>query len=146
MARPVRDHYSKEAPCPITRTGHCPGGGLSSMPRSSRPASRSSPLRADTGGRPAEFKDTAKSAGEDHLAALLREKAPTSVRTDMTRFIGRSPQAPDHLEPEVVVRLTQLWDIRVQAVRDGSDPQELREFGEWLGAGRLGDEWEAGAA
>lgn len=81
----------------------------------------------------------------DSHSQLLRrfyQKAPTSVRADLMRFIGRSLQAVDDLDPAVAGRLTQLWDARLQAVRDGSDPAELREFGEWFGAGKLGDEWE----
>jgi len=81
---------------------------------------------------------------DSHSQILLRfcQQTPTSVRADMLRFIGRSLQAADDLDPAVAARLTQLWEARRQAVRDGGDPKELREFGEWFGAGKLGDEWE----
>jgi hypothetical protein len=76
------------------------------------------------------------------LLSRFYQKAPLSVRADMMRFIAPSRKAVDHLDPAVAGRLTQLWDTRLQAVRDGSDPAEVREFGEWFGAGKLGDEWE----
>jgi hypothetical protein len=70
------------------------------------------------------------------------QKAPTSVRADLIGFIGRSLQEAEDIEPALAGRLIELWDARLQAVRDGSDPEELREFGEWFGAAKLGEEWE----
>jgi hypothetical protein len=81
----------------------------------------------------------------DSHGELLRrfyQKAPTSVRADLIGFIGRSLQEAEDIEPALAGRLIELWDARLQAVRDGSDPEELREFGEWFGAAKLGEEWE----
>jgi hypothetical protein len=81
----------------------------------------------------------------DSHAQLLRrfyQNAPLSVRSEMMRYVGRSLQAENDLDPAVAERLTQLWEARLQAVRGGSNPAELREFGEWFAAAKLGDEWE----
>jgi hypothetical protein len=72
------------------------------------------------------------------LLACFYRNAPVSVRIGLTRFIGRSLQQTDDLDPAVAERLTQLWEARVQAVRDGTDSEELRAFGEWFGAGSWG--------
>lgn len=58
------------------------------------------------------------------------------------RFLGRSLSSAETLDAPVAGRLRELWEARVQAVRNGADATELTAFGEWFGAGKLGDEWE----
>jgi hypothetical protein len=58
------------------------------------------------------------------------------------RFLGRSLSSANALDAPVADRLRDLWESRVQAVRNGADAAELTAFGEWFGAGKLGDAWE----
>jgi hypothetical protein len=55
------------------------------------------------------------------------------------RFLGRSLSSANALDAPVADRLRDLWESRVQAVRNGADAAELTAFGEWFGAGKLGD-------
>lgn len=79
-----------------------------------------------------------------HRRMLLRyyDNSPASVRIHLTRFLGRSLSSADTLDAAVAGRLRELWEARVQAVRNGADATELTAFGEWFGAGKLGDDWE----
>jgi hypothetical protein len=70
------------------------------------------------------------------------DHGPASVRIHLMRFLGRSLSSADTLDAPVAARLRELWEARVQAVRNGADATELTAFGEWFGAGKLGDEWE----
>jgi hypothetical protein len=58
------------------------------------------------------------------------------------RFLGRSISSSNPLDAHVAGRLRELWESRVQAVRNGAAAAELTVFGEWFGAGKLGDDWE----
>jgi uncharacterized membrane protein len=79
-----------------------------------------------------------------HRRLLLRyyDNSPVSVQIHLTRFLGRSLSSGDALDAAVAGRLRELWEARVQAVRNGADATELTAFGEWFGAGKLGDDWE----
>jgi hypothetical protein len=58
------------------------------------------------------------------------------------RFLGRSLRGTGTLDATAAARLRDLWERRVQAVRGGADAVELTAFGDWFGAGKLGDGWE----
>ena len=58
------------------------------------------------------------------------------------RFLAQNIGSANPLDAPVAERLRELWESRVQAVRNGADAAELTAFGEWFGAGRLGDDWE----
>jgi hypothetical protein len=76
---------------------------------------------------------------------LLRryyQNSPASVRIHLMRFLARSISSTNPLDAAVAERLRELWESRVRAVRSGADAAELTAFGEWFGAGKLGDEWE----
>ena len=75
----------------------------------------------------------------DQLLRRYYRSAPAAARADLLQFLGRQLPAAD-LVPAAL--LTRLWEERLQAVREGSDPAELAAFGEWFAAGKLGDEWE----
>lgn len=70
------------------------------------------------------------------------DNGPASVRIHLMRFLGRSLSSADTLDAPIAGRLRELWEARVQAVRNGADATELTAFGEWFGAGKLGDDWE----
>ncbi len=78
----------------------------------------------------------------DQLLRRYYHNGPASVRIHLMRFLGRSLSSQDALEASVQGRLRELWESRVQAVRNGADADELTAFGEWFGAGKLGDDWE----
>ncbi|MGH3273212.1 MAG: hypothetical protein ACRDNZ_02675, partial [Streptosporangiaceae bacterium] len=59
----------------------------------------------------------------------------------LMRFLGRSLNGSSTLEAAVEGRLRELWESRVQAVRNGADAGELAGFGEWFGGGKFEDEW-----
>jgi hypothetical protein len=76
---------------------------------------------------------------------LLRryyQNGPASVRIHLMRFLARNIASADPLDAAAAGRLRDLWESRVQAARNGADATELTAFGEWFGAGKLGDEWE----
>jgi hypothetical protein len=78
----------------------------------------------------------------DQLLRRYYQNGPTSVRIHLMHFLGRSLSSEDALKAPVQDRLRELWESRVQAVRNGADAGELAAFGEWFGAGKLGDDWE----
>ena len=75
----------------------------------------------------------------DQLLRRYYRSAPAAARVCLLQFLGRQLPSAD-LVPDAL--LTRLWEERLQAVREGSDPAELAAFGEWFAAGKLGDEWE----
>jgi hypothetical protein len=81
---------------------------------------------------------------DSHRQLLRRyyQNGPASVRIHLMRFLGRSISSANPLDVPVAGRLRELWESRVQAVRNGADAAELTVFGEWFGAGKLGDDWE----
>lgn len=81
---------------------------------------------------------------DSHRQLLRRyyQNGPASVRIHLMRFLARSISSTNPLDTAVAERLRELWESRVQAVRNGADAAELTAFGEWFGAGRLGDGWE----
>jgi hypothetical protein len=81
---------------------------------------------------------------DSHRRLLHRyyQNSPASVRIHLMRFLARSISSTNPLDAAVAERLRELWESRVQAVRNGADATELTAFGEWFGAGKLGDEWE----
>jgi hypothetical protein len=80
---------------------------------------------------------------DSHRQLLRRyyQNGPASVRIHLMRFLARSISSANPLDTPVAERLRELWLFRVQAVRNGADATELSAFGEWFGAGKLGDEW-----
>jgi hypothetical protein len=81
----------------------------------------------------------------DSHGQLLRryyQNGPASVRIQLIRFLGRSLSTSNALEASIEGRLRELWESRVQAVRNGADADELTPFGEWFGSGKLGEDWE----
>jgi hypothetical protein len=78
----------------------------------------------------------------DQLLRRFFQRAPASILPDLMRYIGRGLSEATALGADLADRLRVFWEARVQAVREGDDPRELREFGEWFAAGKLGDEWE----
>ena len=81
----------------------------------------------------------------DSNRQLLRryyQNSPVPVRIHLTRFLGRSISGASTLDEPIAGRLRELWESRVQAVRNGADPGELTPFAEWFGAGKLGTAWE----
>jgi hypothetical protein len=78
-----------------------------------------------------------------HRGLLQRyyDNSPVPVRIHLTRFLGRSLSSQD-VDTGTAGRLRELWEARVQAVRNGADASELTAFGEWFGAGKLGEDWE----
>jgi hypothetical protein len=81
---------------------------------------------------------------DSHRQLLRRyyQNGPASVRIHLMRFLARNIASANPLDVAVAGRLRELWESRVQAVRNGADATELTAFGEWFGAGKLGDEWE----
>ena len=81
---------------------------------------------------------------DSHRQLLRRyyQNGPASVRIHLLRFLGRSISSTNPLDAPVAGRLRELWESRVQAVRNGADAAELTAFGEWFGADKLGDDWE----
>jgi len=81
---------------------------------------------------------------DSHRQMLRRyyQNGPASVRIHLMRFLARSISSTNPLDTAVAERLRKLWESRVQAVRNGADAAELTAFGEWFGAGKLGDDWD----
>jgi len=80
--------------------------------------------------------------GNRQLLRRYYHNGPASVRNHLMRFLARSISGASTLDLPVAGRLRELWESRVQAVRNGADATELAAFGEWFGAGKLGDDWE----
>ena len=81
-------------------------------------------------------------ASHDQLLSRFYQNAPASVCTDLMRFLGISLLETDALTTSIADRFTALWEMRLQTVHNGPYSSELAEFGNWFGAGKLGDEWE----
>jgi hypothetical protein len=77
----------------------------------------------------------------DRLLKRFYEAAPAEVTSQIIATAGQSLPTGALASPELLQRLTALWDYRVQAVKDGADPHELRDFDQWFGSGLFDDTW-----
>jgi hypothetical protein len=75
---------------------------------------------------------------DSHGQMLRRyyQNGPAAVRIHLMRFLGQLLSNSSDLEDPIAARLGELWEFRVDAVRNGADASELTAFGEWFSAGR----------
>lgn len=77
----------------------------------------------------------------DRLLKRFYEAAPAEVTGQIIATAGRSLPEGTPASSDLLQRLIALWDYRVQAVKDGADPHELRDFDEWFVSGAFDDTW-----
>ncbi len=73
----------------------------------------------------------------DQLFVTYWSHAGPATRGHFLEFLGRSAHELPFLDPEIVDRLTTLWE----AVRDAGDPQPLGAFAWWFASQALPREW-----
>jgi hypothetical protein len=82
---------------------------------------------------------------QEGLLEKFYEKASISVKARALEFLGRSLcDTKETIEPEVLARLRQLLEYRLQAIRDSSSESasgELVPFGWWFSSQRFEDDW-----
>ena len=81
----------------------------------------------------------------DSLLEKFYEKASILVKARALEFLGRSLcDTKETIKPEVLARLRQLFEYRLQVIRDGSSESasgELVPFGWWFSSQRFEDNW-----
>jgi hypothetical protein len=77
----------------------------------------------------------------DRLLKRFYEAAPAEVTGQIIATAGQSLPIGALASPELLQRLTALWDYRVQAVKEGADPHELQDFDQWFISGAFDDTW-----
>ena len=78
----------------------------------------------------------------DQLIDHFYQRVSTAVHEQMIQYIGWNLLKPElDTDQAVLLRLTQLWDIRLAAASPSADRGELVRFGEWFASGRFDDDW-----
>ena len=74
---------------------------------------------------------------EDHLIREFFEKAPAELRAFAIEFIGRSLHGAESVKPEVLKRLTELWEWRWPELKRHPCDGEPVPFGTWFASGQF---------
>ncbi len=74
------------------------------------------------------------------------QNAPARVRANAIAFIGESGQQTDGVAPpEVIKRLTELWERRLEEAKNAKNPDdyidEIANFGSWFISGKYNEKW-----
>ncbi|MEV4629759.1 hypothetical protein AB0J90_26190 [Micromonospora sp. NPDC049523] len=77
----------------------------------------------------------------DGLLRRFYERAPAEATSTIIGSAGRTLKREEPIDPGLRDRLVRLWEHRIDAVRDGSDPTELLDFGLWFVNGEFDDAW-----
>ncbi len=78
---------------------------------------------------------------KDHLIREFFLKAPAELRSYAIEFIGRSLHGAEPAEPEVLKRLTELWEWRWAELKQHRCDGEPISFGTWFASGQFDLDW-----
>jgi hypothetical protein len=78
---------------------------------------------------------------QDGLLDRFYRVAPVEQRAQAIEAIGHGIADGEDLGAEVTPRLRSLMERRIDAVRHGSDGEELRGYAWWLASGKFDPEW-----
>lgn len=78
---------------------------------------------------------------DDGLLDRFYQVATVDRRAQAIEAIGHGIADGDKLSDELASRLRSLLELRIDAVRDGGDGEELRGFAWWFASGKFDSEW-----
>ncbi len=93
-----------------------------------------------------EFYWRGKLSLDDPLLAAFWEKAPSTLRNHALEFVGRAlKQTYEEIPGEIVQRLKELWEYRLEQAKRSSSPaefaEELSAFGWWFVSNKFEVNW-----
>jgi|SRR5579864_1993640 len=78
---------------------------------------------------------------KDHLIREFFAKAPAGLRSYAIEFIGRSLHGAEPVKPEILKRLTELWEWRWAELKQHRCDGEPISFGTWFASGQFDLDW-----
>ena len=81
---------------------------------------------------------------EDLLIKDFFSKAPARLRSEAIEFIGRNLHGAQDVKPQILKRLTALWEWRWAELKQHRCDGEAVPFGIWFASGQLDLDWSFG--